>query len=166
MTAPAKFDIASVTRIGCKRDARKALRGELAYLGNGAYRMTYTSPDGAVVYKVTRLPSFDHANRLEYATVQRARQSDVGREYILPTTAWVVDGVMVLAQPRLACTAREALEGSSSVSVPADEVWLAADDIENVAGDMGIDDMHMGNWGFDHDGRAWIMDANIAWSVA
>lgn len=80
------------TRLGCKRDARKALKGELPYVGGGAYRSVFASPDRKVVYKVCDEDNGDDwANNAELETFAHCRdRGDVSM--LAPVTAWVVDG--------------------------------------------------------------------------
>jgi hypothetical protein len=154
-----------VTRVGCKRDARKALKGDLVEIGSGAYRRTYRDAACKVAYKVCHEPSRDHANRDEHEVVQRCRATSLGREFVAPTTLWVVDGIAVVAQPMMAVMARQAEREASDHTgyMSEDDFYMAEDEIEEVAEELGVSDMHYGNWGFDQDKHAWIIDANIAW---
>lgn len=80
------------TRIGCKRDARKAVLGQLTEAGNGASRRAYLDPKGQVVYKVERAMQTSGyttgENRRECETSSRYR--DAGVPYIAPMTLWVI----------------------------------------------------------------------------
>jgi hypothetical protein len=172
----ATFDITDNIRIGCKRDARKALAGELPLAAEptdgsprgsrGASRTTYRAGD--VVYKVCNGPwvqdiTEDDANRYELASIEHARSRDVGRMYVTPATGWNIDGIIVLAMPRLEVTAKEARHLAMRLGHmdEVNEIDLAEDEIMEAADELGVSDMHPANWMFDAEGRPWIVDLNL-----
>lgn len=78
-----------VTRVGCRRDARKALAKSLEFVNSGAYRAVYTDRSRKVAYKVDRDPVYGSANEDEvrsYVTLCQAYPE--AAEIIAPTTAW------------------------------------------------------------------------------
>jgi hypothetical protein len=164
-------------RIGCKRDARKALLGSLDPVmaggtrASGCSRAAYLSPDRTVVYKVCHDSQWDEDNRIEAKAVAKARTSPTGEEFVAPTTMWVIDGIAVNAQPAMVTLGRTFVntchDGSKhgwqgNVIIECDACRKEAD-VLSAAEELHIGDMHGWNWMVDASGRPWIIDANMAW---
>ena len=165
-------------RVGCKRDARKALKGELQPVmrrdmwsgemvpARGASRAAFLSPDRRVTYKVCHSADWDGDNREEAEAVAMARRSDTGRTYVMPTTMWVIDGIAVNAQPTLASLGQEFVKACHEANggcKPDCTACRAEDEVQFAADELGVGDMHPRNWGVLPDGSPVIIDANITY---
>lgn len=147
------------TRIGCKRDARKAVRGELEYLSQGAYRLAYCDTRRKVVYKVEigADAGVGFGNRREAEVASRARRQ--GAKCITPTTLWRVrhNGMAfdVVAQPMMAKLGRDVWNEDP------DKASLIEDELYEIASELGIGDIHDRNWMLDDAGDPYIVDMGL-----
>lgn len=158
-------------RVGCKRDARKALRGELAVIGQGAHRTAYVDARHLTVYKVTYRENWDEYdatghggpeievsddanNRREaaaYADLTRLH-GDEARDMLAPTTPWLIDGIMVVAQPFYRLSAGDV--DPDPWSPVRDELFGK---VRDAAHKFGIGDMHGDNWRVKDDGTSPVI---------
>ena len=97
-----------VALIGNMRDARKALRGELDYIGEGCSRKVYVDKDEKYVYKVGLMDSGadDNCNVGEHLMFSVLRVASRWSKHIPKSRLIYIDGRPVLCMPYFANHAR------------------------------------------------------------
>lgn len=89
----------SVTRIGNRDDAERAISGDLKLIGSGGFRNVFVDDDDKVVYKVCN--DNNHCDSDCNREEQECYRDMVARGYkcIAQTDSWTVKGQVVNAQP-------------------------------------------------------------------
>lgn len=85
--------------IGTREDAERALKGQLRYIGSGAFRYAYVDDANQVVYKVcNNIPNCESDCNREERDCYR-EMADKGYRCIAHTYSWVIGSHVVNAQP-------------------------------------------------------------------
>lgn len=85
--------------IGNREDAIRALKGELQYLGSGAFRDAWVDDANQVVYKTCNdIPNCESDCNREERLCYRD-MADRGYRCVAPTYSWVIGNHVVNAQP-------------------------------------------------------------------
>lgn len=142
-----------MTRLGTIAGARKALSGELPYLGDGCYRTAYL--DGNVVYKVENEEGYEAC--ANFCEIERYASKPV-----LPKGFRIVPMRYISVGPDSVIAARY-IEGQRMGDCycidkePGHDTNCLPDDISIALGEVGID----ASWGnVIYDGSThWIVDA-------
>lgn len=85
--------------IGTREDAIRALKGQLPYIGEGAFRKVYINDDRTVVYKVCKLEDNCESDCNKDERVCYQEMADKGYRCMAPTYSWPCGSHVVNAQP-------------------------------------------------------------------
>jgi hypothetical protein len=145
------------TPVGRHKDAEAAIRGKLDFLDDGLFKRVYVSPDGATVYKLAkgdmrRDEGVSEGRRINL--LAEAAWSAYGRKRgvpgIPPVSLYVIEERLVLAMPFYPYDT-----GAYPRNDPFGE---KARDVRNAWDDMGLEDVHGGNWRRDAKRRPFVID--------
>ena len=142
---------AGVSPIGSRRDAARALAGELTFLGMGAFRDAFVDDAKRVVYKVARaenafgdpVEAGDDDNRQEHANAIAARA--LGIRGVPRTYLWEVGGRAVVAM-------------RFYPGHPDDMPFHAYEEASRYFESVGFLDNHNDNWRLTPGGQPRIID--------
>lgn len=148
--------------VGTAREAAAALcekepTGDFTWLGEGCGRIALLAHNGRHVYKVPVDPSpygdgHDWQSREEF---ERANRHVRGyRLGLQPTSGFEVDGVFVTCQPVVTV-------GDDLLQDRHPRLRALKQRARELAWDLGIDDMHDGNWGIAKNGQVRIIDLGM-----
>lgn len=83
--------------VGNAQDAKRALTGELTYLGEGCTRVVYISDDKTVVYKVERHDlEIDHTSNADEIEAITSLTGKLETGYALPKARLFANGVLAM----------------------------------------------------------------------
>lgn len=160
--------------LGNRRDAQLAAEGKLVYLGHGAFRRTYLSPDSRLVYKVPILdngrslyiPDSDAQNTIEFMAAEFLRSTGFSK-VVAPTGIWYVGSreygrvVPIVAQAALLVSGRQGSSDQKKVIKKAVDTIHATFDGSRGGVIVHVSDMHDDNWRIDQRGRPMMTDLGL-----
>ena len=141
--------------VGCKRDALRAINGDLRMIGSGLTRKAYADDRSRIVYKIESR-GYPGSNRQEYDTFSGSALRDRGlAQYGTPVALYTIatdDGpIDVLAMP---------FRSDASHAAPMAELVRFRN-----RGGLRLPDMHGGNYRVTAGGRIKITDLGFGVSA-